>query len=126
MRDETIAILNGDLGGLTVYSRTGAIPKPVRDALVKAAQMRQGIADVERQIQSLTQHVAEITAEQGRIRENMKTVAPSGQYYDRLLAKLNEQESTIEKLQADRAALIGKRNALGAELNEYLNGLTVG
>jgi hypothetical protein len=130
VQDETIMLASANLDQLVYYSRSGEggaeIPKPVRDALAKAIQLKQAAVDVERDIGVRDQRVAEITAEQNRIRENMKTVAPSTQYYDRLLAKLNEQESSIEGLQKERDALIGKRDALRRELDEYLNGLTVG
>ena len=56
----------------------------------------------------------------------MKTVAQTTQYYDRLLAKLNEQESSIERLQKERDALIAKRDSLRRELDDYLAALTVG
>ena len=87
--------------------------------------MRQAIVDVERDINAHAQQIAQITAEQNRIRENMKTVAPSTQYYERLLAKLNEQESSIEPVQRDRTALIAKRDAARKELDDYLNSLTI-
>jgi septal ring factor EnvC (AmiA/AmiB activator) len=98
----------------------------VRDAIGKAVQLRQSVVDVDRDIATRTQRVAEITSEQNRIRENMKTVAPSTQYYSRLLEKLNEQESAIESLQKERDALTAKRDALRRELDDYLGGLMVG
>jgi len=122
----SIAILSADVGQLLQYSRTGEIPKDVRDALAKAAQLRQGIIDVERDINAHSQHIAEITTEQTRIRENMKTVAQTTQYYERLLAKLNEQESSIENLQKERDSLTQKRDSLRKDLEDYLNGLTLG
>ena len=61
--------------------------------------------------------IAAITGEQNRIRENMKTVAPSTQYYERLLAKLNEQESSIESLQKERASLVSRRAGLQRDLD---------
>lgn len=82
--------------------------------------------DVDRQINAQTQQIAAITAEQNRIRENMKTVAASTQYYERLLAKLNEQESSIENLQKGRDTLTAKRDAQRKELEEYLSNLVVG
>jgi DNA repair ATPase RecN len=97
----------------------------VRDAIAKAVQLRQSVSDADRAIATCTQQVGEITAEQNRIRENMKTVAPSTQYYERLLGKLNEQESTIESVQRDRTALITKRDAARKELDDYLNSLTI-
>lgn len=126
VQNETLAMLPMDVAQLLGYSRTGEISQDVRDALAKAIQIRQGMLDVERQITAANQQIAEITTEQNRIRENMKTVAPNGPYYDRLLAKLNEQESMIEKLQADRVGSTSRRDALRRQLEEYLAGLTVG
>ena len=122
----TIVILSADVGQLLQYSRTNEIPKDVRDALAKAAQLRQSIVDVERDINARSQRIAEITAEQTRIRENMKTVSQSSQYYQRLLSKLNEQESSIEGLQKERDDLTAKRDDLRRQLEDYLNGLTLG
>ncbi len=126
VQDETIAMLGSDVEQLAFYNRTGEIPKSVRDALAKAIQLKQAVIDVERDINTRNQQVAAISAEQNRIRENMKTVAQTTQYYERLLGKLNEQESSIESLQRDRDALSVKRESLRRELEEYLNGLTVG
>jgi hypothetical protein len=55
----------------------------------------------------------------------MKTVAQTTEYYNRLLAKLNEQESSIEILQKERDALMARRDSLRKELDDDLNGLTV-
>jgi hypothetical protein len=130
VQDETIALASANLDQLVYYSRSGEggaeVPQNVRDALARAVQLKQAGVDVERDIAARNQRVAEITAEQNRIRENMKTVAQSTQYYDRLLAKLNEQESSIESLQKERDALIAKRDSLRRELDDYLVALTVG
>ena len=48
----------------------------------------------------------------------MKTVSSGSQYYDRLLAKLNEQESSIESLQKERITLSVSRDAARKELEE--------
>jgi hypothetical protein len=126
VRAETIGILPADLGVLVTYSRTGEIPAAVRDALTRAIQLRRAIIDTERQLAERGQRIAEISAEQNRIRENMKTVAQNAQYYQRLLAKLNEQETALEKLQEERDGLGRKREAERRELEAYLAALTVG
>ncbi|MEO7086572.1 MAG: DUF4139 domain-containing protein, partial [Gemmatimonadaceae bacterium] len=123
---ESMAMASNDIGQLIRYSQTGEIPKSVRDALAKAIGMKQAVLAVESQIAAHTAQIADITAEQNRLRENMKTVAPSTQYYERLLAKLNEQETAIETLQKERVTLIARRDTLRAELDAYLNGLTIG
>ena len=126
VRAETIGILPADLGVLVTYSRTGEIPAAVRDALARAIQLRRAMIDTERQLAERGQRIAEISAEQNRIRENMKTVAQNAQYYQRLLAKLNEQETALEKLQEERDGLGRKRETERRELEAYLATLTVG
>jgi hypothetical protein len=124
--NEQIAILPADFGALAVYARTGEIPKDVRDALIRAIQLKQAVVDTERQIAERDQRIATITAEQNRIRENMRTVAQNSEYYKRLLSKLNDQETQIEQLQTDREKLVQQREKQQKDLEDYLSGLNVG
>jgi hypothetical protein len=56
----------------------------------------------------------------------MKTVSnTTTPYYQRLLTKLNEQESQLESLHTDRDALTIKRDAARKELEDYLSNLSV-
>ena len=122
----TIALVGADVGPLLAYARSADIPGAVRDALERAATLRQALAQTERQINERNQQLAQIAQEQARIREDMKTVAASTPYYSRLLAKLNDQESAIEKLQREREELVTRRDAQRHELDEYLTNLEVG
>lgn len=126
IRSETVALLGTDASALLQFSRMGEIPQSVRDAIAKAAQLNQAALEAERQANARGQQIAELSAEQARIRENMKTVGSTSEYYQRLLAKLNEQESAIERLQRERGDLILKRDAARRELQDYLSGLSVG
>ncbi|MGH7175814.1 MAG: hypothetical protein ACREJC_00410 [Tepidisphaeraceae bacterium] len=125
IQDESMAILNADPGTLDFYRRTGEIPQGVRDALARAMQLRQAVVDAERQLVERDAQISVITQEQSRIRENMKTVDRQSQYYNRLVTKLNDQESQIEKLQTERQSLFDARGARQKELEDYLNGLNV-
>jgi hypothetical protein len=124
--NETVTLADGDTSDLLMYSRTGEMPKGVRDALAKAIQLKEAVVDLDRQIAARTQQIGEIAAEQNRIRENMKILSANGQYYERLLSKLNEQESAIEKLQAERKELTARRDTARNELEQYLDSLNVG
>ncbi len=126
VREETMAMLQGDLGALLTYSKTGEIAKDVRDAIGRAVQLRQAVLDTERDIATKSAQIAETTQEQDRIRENMKTVGQNTDYYQRLLAKLNEQESLIEKTQSERDTLYGKLDTQRRALESYLSDLTIG
>ena len=125
-RQEVIALLPADAGQLLVYSRTGDLPQAVRDGITRAIQMKQAVLDIERQVNDRTSQIADIAREQERIRENMKTVEQKGRYYERLLAKLNEQESAIERLQTDRDDLAVRLDAQRKALEAYVDGLTAG
>ncbi len=126
VHSETIAMLPADVGSLIYYSRAGEIPRDVRDAIAKAIRLKQAVLDLDRQIASRSQQINDITQEQTRIRENMKTVSQGSQYYNRLLSKLNEQESSIESLQKERTTLITARDSARKDLEDYLSTLTVG
>ena len=121
----SMALLGADVGPLLAYARSRDIPSAVRDALAKAVQLREALAETERQIAERSQQLSQITQEQARIREDMKTVSASTPYYSRLLTKLNDQESSIEKLQREREELVTRRDAQRHELDDYLANLDV-
>lgn len=120
VQSETIAILPADFGQLESYSRSGKIPQKVRDALVKAMELKKSMLDTQRKISDKQKERSEITQEQQRIRENMKTVNQTSQYYSRLLTKLNEQETTIEKLQVQTEQFKETYEKQRKDLEEYL------
>jgi hypothetical protein len=124
--DDEVAILQNDPGSLDFYRRAGEIPKPVQDALAKAIELKGAVVDIQRRIDEDKQKLADITAEQGRIRENLRSVERNGQYYARLMGKLNDQETAIEKTQGDQDDLQKQLDAAQKELESYLAGLNVG
>src|SRR6185437_9427897 len=124
--DQTIAMLPSDIGQLVQYTRSGAIPAAVRDAIAEAIRLKQAVVDAQNDMNARTARINEITAEQARIRENMKTVSQTTDYYQRLLGKLNAQESLIEAMQRERDQLAAARDAARTRLEAYLATLTVG
>jgi hypothetical protein len=126
MAEQAVTMLPADVSSLLTYQRTGAIPAAVRDAIGRAIELKESVTALESQVVGRTSQIDDITHEQERIRENMKTVEAKSQYYDRLLTKLNDQESAIERLQKERDDLILKRDAQQKALADYLSTLTVG
>jgi hypothetical protein len=125
VQGQTIALMTIDPGSLIAYSKTGDLPKSVRSALEHAVELRNRIADLDRQVSEHVQQLTQITQEQTRIREDMKAVSQSTPYYARLLAKLNDQESVIERLQRERDDLIAQRDAQRKQFDDYLATLVV-
>lgn len=118
-------LLAMDPGDVLGYSRQGEIPAKVREALGKAAELKQAAADTAAQMAARDGQVQAITDEQTRIRENIKTVERTSAYATRLLKKLDDQESQLEKLRAETDGLRTKLESQQAALAEYLNGLSV-
>lgn len=123
---QEMAILPMDVTAVAAYARTGEIPQPVKDALGKAAQLKGALVDTQRQIQEAQQKLSEITAEQSRIRENMKAVSQSSDYYKRLLTELDAQETTIQDQHKQVADLQKQQDRQQKELEDYLANLSVG
>jgi hypothetical protein len=125
MRGEKIVIGSLDDNVLHYYDTSGEISPPVRDALSKAAKLKAAVVDTQRQIDQHNQQLEQISKEQNRIRENLKTIQQKSDYYNRLLTKLNDQESQIEKLQSQRDDLNAALEKQRSELEQYLENLTV-
>ena len=122
---EALAILPADLTQLDLYSRCGAFPQKVKDALVKAMTLKIAMTDSQRQIGEKQQQAAAITQEQNRIRENMKTVEKTSQYYGRLMTKLNDQETLLEKFQNEIDGLHKDLDQQRKAMEDYLNAMSV-
>jgi septal ring factor EnvC (AmiA/AmiB activator) len=125
VRGEVVAILPMELAQLRAYALNSPLPQKVKDALGQAAELRRVVAETERQIQERQQKIAQVSQEQARIRENMKTVAPKSDYSNRLLKKLDEQETQIETFQKEVEALQKQRDQQRKALEDYVANLNV-
>ena len=123
---QRMAILPMDSAVIETYVRTGEIPKDVRDALSQTAQLKGALVDTQRQIAERQQKINEISAEQSRIRENMKAVSASSDYYKRLLKELDDQETTIQDLHTQVQELTKQQDQRRKELETYVSNLSVG
>jgi hypothetical protein len=122
---ETLAILNAEGAQLELYSTHGQLPEKVKTPILKAMQLKSVMVATQQRIAERQQQAAGITQEQKRIRENMQAVDKTAAYYGRLLAKLNDQETQLEKLQGEVEALHAEFAQQRTALEEYLNGLNV-
>jgi hypothetical protein len=125
INSQQIALLNFDLGSLEFYSKSGSIPKDVKDVLTKAIGLRNEMTETQRQLDERRRQINEITTEQTRIRENIKTVDRNSDYAGRLLKKLNDQETAIEKLQAEATDLQKTLDNQRKNFENYLQNTTV-
>jgi molecular chaperone DnaK (HSP70) len=116
-------ILTSKVDDLVFYTRDGVLPSNVRTGLQKAVVLKAALTDTQSQIDQRKKEIADVTAEQQRLRENMKTVAQNTEYYTRLLTKLNDQETHIEQLQKEIAEAVKTQTKQKKELEEYISKL---
>ncbi len=110
---------------LVAYAAKGKVSRGVVDAVRKAAEMQSRIEEHERTIAGHDRDREVIGAEQGRIRENMRTIGNTTDLYARYMAKLNEQETRLEKIEGLRAEAERARDSTRIELENYLKELTI-
>ncbi|HEY7428984.1 MAG TPA: hypothetical protein VH682_32435, partial [Gemmataceae bacterium] len=65
-----------------------------------------------------------ITQDQPRLRSNLKELPQTSDAFQRIVKKFNEQETQIEKYQADIKKLQGVEHGQRKELEDYLAAFT--
>ena len=123
--EDTTALTNVGSDQIEAYSKTGEIPAAVRDALAKLITRRQVLQATQDQIDQVKAQIKSISDDQGRVRENLKSVDGTSAYAIRLLKKLDDQESQLEKLRADAGALETKLAGQNKEYTDALANLNV-
>jgi hypothetical protein len=96
---DTVELLPADFVRLEPFLKLEGIPVQARSALEKIIQIKHDLADLHQKIKAPATNITDTTAEQVRLRENMKAVASTTDYYNRLIKKLDEQETQIENWQ---------------------------
>jgi hypothetical protein len=119
-------ILSSDTTGLLVYAQNAAIPQPVKDALTKAIGLKQAVVEADRDLTQLRQDKSDLAAEQDRMRKNMEAVSPGTDYYKKLLAKLDAQETQFEQMETKEKQLEQEKQDRQKQLEDYLSSLSVG
>lgn len=123
---ERVQIGRLDQRSLLSWSGNGQLSKAVRDALVRAAELQRSIATGEQTLAAPQNEIAAITAEQARIRANLAALERATPLHERLVAKLNTQESELERLQVQQRKAQQALDAARKAFDDFLAGLSVG
>jgi hypothetical protein len=115
-----VAITNLDDNAIRHFiSQTVTSPK-VKDGLNKAMELRWATAKTQREIQELERQLKVIVDDQGRLRANLKEMPPTAEAYKRYLKKFDDQETQIEKYQADIKKLQAVEHSQKKEFDDFL------
>ena len=123
---QAVALLGGSFDAAALVQSDAALPEPLRAALAKMAELQTALADAESERDLASSEIDVLVAEQGRVRDNLGAVAGGTQLAERLLGKLNEQESAIEDLQRRRQTAVARAESARKALQDYIATLDVG
>jgi hypothetical protein len=96
----------------------------VKKGLQSVLELRWAVAKTQREIGELQRQLNTITQDQPRLRSNLKELPQTSDAFQRIVKKLNEQETQIEKYQADIKKLQGVEHGQRKELEDYLAAFT--
>ena len=88
-------------------------------------KLRWATAKTQRDIQELQRQLNTITNDQVRLRENLRTMPATAAAYKRYLEKFDQQETQIEKYQADIKKLQAQEHEQRKAFEDFLANLSV-
>jgi hypothetical protein len=122
---ETVLLMDSGIDLMAYYVRAKEVSPNVREALQRVVTLRTKLDDARAQRTRLEQRVGEITAEHGRIRENMQRLPQNSDLYTRYVKKLDQQETELEKLRKEIEASKHTEDEQRRDLQNYVASLDV-
>jgi hypothetical protein len=117
---QSIQLTNLDDNNIRIFINNPITSAKVKEGLDNAMKLRWATAKTQRDIQELQRQLNTITTDQTRLRENLKTMPSTAAAYKRYLEKFDQQETEIEKYQADIKKLQGVEFAQKKEFEDFL------
>lgn len=124
-REEAVILSNLGQDQIEMVMRARVISEPVKAALGRLITLRSAVDDTNRQIAQINNEIEEVSQEQGRIRENMKTLSQNSDVYRRYEKKFDTQETEIEGKRERVSQLRRTLNEQQQALTDFLTNLTV-
>jgi hypothetical protein len=99
-RDVTsgVALSNTDDNSIRVLIQNDVTTPKVKEALQRALDLKGKVEATRQDLAHAQQQLADIERDQQRIRANLKETPPSAEAYKKYLAKLDSQETEVDKL----------------------------
>jgi uncharacterized coiled-coil DUF342 family protein len=104
---------------------SAAIKGVVKDSLQKAFEMRTALEQTVATLKDLRAQAKEISEEQARLRTNMDKLPQTSELYKRYLGKLDQAETTLEKVQEQVKTKEGEERKQNKDLDGFLEKLNV-
>jgi hypothetical protein len=121
----SVTITNSDDQSIRVVINQPVTSPAVKKALEQAMALKGKLSATQRDIQQQQRELNVITADQERLRKNLKEMPPEAAAYKRYLKKFDDQETEIERLQKLIKELHEGEFAQRKEFENFLANLSV-
>jgi hypothetical protein len=117
---EQVQLSNSNDEQIRIFLNSPVTSQKVKDGLKQALDLRLALNKTQRDIGEQQRQLQTITDDQVRLRANLKEMPPTAAAYKRYLEKFDQQETEIEKLQADIKKLQGTEFSQKKEFEDFL------
>jgi hypothetical protein len=117
---EQVQLTNSNDEQIRVFLNSPVTSQKVKDGLRQALELRLALNKTQREIGEQQRQLQTITDDQVRLRANLKEMPPTAAAYKRYLEKFDQQETDVEKLQADVKKLQGTEFSQKKEFDDFL------
>jgi hypothetical protein len=117
---QTVALTNLNDDQIRHFINQPVTSEKVKQGLHKAMELRWELSKTQREIQELERQLRVITDDQSRLRANLKEMPATAAAYKRYLEKFDQQETQIEKYQADIKKLQAQEFQQRKTFDDYL------
>ncbi len=118
--NNSLSLTNLDDNNIRIFINNPVTSEKVKAGLNDAMKLRWATSKTQQEIAELTRQLNVITTDQARLRANLKEMPATAAAYKRYLEKFDQQETQIEKYQADIKKLQGVEHNQKKEFDDYL------
>ncbi len=118
--NDTVQLTNLDDNNIRILINNPVTSAKVKEGLDNTMKLRWATAKTQREIQELERQLKIIVDDQVRLRANLKEMPATAAAYKRYLEKFDQQETQIEKYQADVKKLQAVEHAQKKEFDDFL------
>jgi hypothetical protein len=125
---DSFSLADFNRGQLDLFISRRYIDEQTRQVLERIVDLKAQLIRAEEQLQENNRDSTAIAQDQQRLRENIKTLtstAEAKQLIARYVSKANEQENSLERLEAERKKIMEERTRLQNELASAIRGVSL-
>jgi hypothetical protein len=117
---ETVVLTNLNDDNIRHFINQPVTSEKVKAGLQRTMELRWEVAKTQREIAELNRQLEVIVQDQGRLRANLKELPSDSPIAKRIVEKFGQQETQVEKYQADIKKLQGQEHSQRKALEDYL------